>query len=143
MNFIIENNEEKLDKILFLINKGAPKHKPFINLLINNPSLKKRLEKVNMYYSSKEMAKERLKLEEELFYIYEEKNREVVLTPKGEEDLSSKYPGQFELEDITAVISDIQGDESLSEEDKAKKESSIYEKYEEKSKRIKSFSLSL
>jgi preprotein translocase subunit SecA len=136
---IKDEKAEEIEKLLYLINRGAPKDKEFLTRILSEPSLKRILGSVTLRYGSKEMIKERLALEESLFYTYEEKNREVVLTQKGETDLSHNYPGQFELEDITAIISTIQGDEALSLEEKAIKEQEVYEKYEEKSKRIRSF----
>ncbi len=136
---IKEEKEDEIIKLLYIIHRGAPKDKSFLNLILNNPQIKKTLETANIRFASKDMIKERLALEEALFYTYEEKSREVVLTSKGQEELSVNYPGQFELEDITAMVSDIQGDEAFTEEQKSLKEKELYSKYEDKGKRIFSF----
>ncbi|MBU0650941.1 preprotein translocase subunit SecA, partial [bacterium] len=138
-NAIEKEDEDEIKKWLYLIHRGAPKDKVFLTKIINNPKLKKILEVVTVRFAAKDMVAERLKLEEGLFYIFEEKTREVVLTQKGEFDLSNNYPGQFELEDITSMVSEIQGDETLSDEEKAIKEKTVYDKYEDKGKRIRSF----
>lgn len=135
----IEGEDDSLDKWLYVIHRGAPKDPSFLNRISKHPKLKRKLESSLTYYGSKERAKERVALEEKLLYIYDEKSRDVSLSANGEEILSSDSDDQFQLDDITEVIAGIQADDSLSQEDKEIQENEVYQNYEHKGKRIRSF----
>ena len=133
------SDEDALSKSLYVLHRGAPKEPAFLGRIANHPELKRKLESAITSFGSKDMAKDRVALEEKLFYIYDERTREVTLSSQGQELLSHDFPGQFELEDITGIISDIQGNEDLEIEERALAEHEAYKTYETKGRRIRSF----
>jgi preprotein translocase subunit SecA len=133
------SDDDALAEWLYVIHRGAPKDPSFLLRISQCPELKRKLESALTLYGSKERAKVRVELEEKLFFIYDEKSREVTLTAAGQDLLSKDFSSQFELEDITEIISEIQLDESLSMGEKSLKEHEAYKSYQDKGKRIRSF----
>lgn len=68
-------------------------------------------------------------LDEELFFAVDEHENSVNLTEKGRQFLDSENPEIFELPDITAQISEIEGDESLSDQEKNELKEKAYADY--------------
>ncbi|OED36977.1 hypothetical protein AB834_02425 [PVC group bacterium (ex Bugula neritina AB1)] len=134
-----KDDDKTLSEWLYIIHRGAPKDPNFLQRISQQPELKRKLEKSITFYSSKERAKERVTLEEKLFYIYDEKSRDVILSSTGEELLSSGSKDLFQINDIADEVANIQADESLSSEEKKKSEIEAYKAYETKGKQIRSF----
>ena len=132
------DDSEKLKECLFIIHRGSPKEKKFLKHILENASLKKKLDDATLYYGSKGLENEKSRLEDELYFTYEERTREIVFTSKGEDELSKKYADQFQLEDIDDIVFNIREDAGLSDEEKHEKERNAFKSYEEKSRRLNS-----
>ncbi|MEI6788791.1 MAG: preprotein translocase subunit SecA [bacterium] len=131
--------EEKKDDLamqkLYQVHHGMPKHKQLMHLL-EEPSVRRLLEKVegmmltDMY---KEQARE---LREELFFNIDEKGHDATLTEKGCEEMSPADPEAYVLPDLISVMSDLDGDTSLTETERAKRRLEYQEKISLRSERI-------
>jgi preprotein translocase subunit SecA len=131
--------EEKKDDLamqkLYQVHHGMPKHKQLMHLL-EEPSVRRLLEKVegmmltDMY---KEQARE---LREELFFNIDEKGHDATLTEKGCEEMSPADPEAYVLPDLISVMSDLDGDTSLTETERARRRLEYQEKISLRSERI-------
>ncbi len=96
---------------------GMPKNKQLLRL-IENGEYRKLLDKADLEMHS-DMNKEKLfQLKEELFYVIDEKQRQADLTEKGRTDLSPDDPDGFTLPDLATRFSQLDKDDSLSQEEK-------------------------
>jgi len=132
----IEDKKEDLAmQKLYQVHHGMPKHKQLMHLL-EEPSVRRLLEKVegmmltDMY---KEQARE---LREELFFNIDEKGHDATLTEKGCEEMSPSDPDAYVLPDLISVMSDLDGDTSLSEAERAKRRLEFQERISLRSERI-------
>ncbi len=132
---IEEKKEDLAMQKLYQVHHGMPKHKQLMHLL-EEPSVRRLLEKVegmmltDMY---KEQARE---LREELFFNIDEKGHDATLTEKGCEEMSPSDPDAYVLPDLISVMSDLDGDTSLSEAERAKRRLEFQERISLRSERI-------
>ena len=137
---IVDNKEEEEEakKLLYLIHKGSPKEKEFLDLVLKNTKIKTLFDKTSSLYDSKLMENERGTLLENLFFVFDEKTREVTFTSKGEDIMHQKFDVQFIIEDLETKLSGIVKDENLTGEQKIVKESEITSEYLRQQKRVDS-----
>ena len=115
---------EEATKQLWLVSKGMPQHK-VVKRIKEDPDLRARLEKWDVYFHGEPNKKERLDLLADLFIIVDEKTNEFELTDKG---MQSWLQGTDTLTDNDFVMLDL-GHEyaeidalcNLSHEDKLQK----------------------
>jgi len=131
-------NEEESKRLLYLVHKGSPKERGFLELILKNTKVKTLFDKTVSYYDSKLMEKEKVELLENLYFVFDEKTREVTFTSKGEDIMRSKFNVEFLIEDLETKLSGIAKEENLTNEEKLLKESNITSEYVEKQKQIDS-----
>ncbi len=132
----IEDKKEDLAmQKLYQVRRGMPKHKQLMHLM-EEPSVRRLVEKVegmmltDMY---KEQARE---LREELFFNIDEKGHDATLTEKGCEEMSPADPDAYVLPDLITIMSDLDGDATLSEAERAKRKLEFQERISLRSERI-------
>ncbi|MBL7157276.1 MAG: preprotein translocase subunit SecA [Candidatus Omnitrophica bacterium] len=130
--------EEETKKLLYLIHKGSPKERQFLDLVLKNTKIKVLFDKATNTYDSKMMEGDRVTLLEGLYFIFDEKTREVTFTSKGEDVMCQKFNVEFIIEDLETKLSNITGDKNLTEEQKLVRESEITAQYVEQQKRVDS-----
>jgi len=118
---------------LLQVQRAAPKHKRFTKLLSDQPGLKKVILGTELEFLRDKRLHE---LDEELLYAIDEKARNVDLLEKGREVLSPHDPEQFVVPDLAAQLSELEGREDLSAEEKIKTRDEIYRAYAVKNERI-------
>jgi preprotein translocase subunit SecA len=132
---IEERREEDAMQRLYQVNHGMPKHKQLMHLL-EEPSVRRLLEKVEGQMLT-DMYKEQARaLREELFFTIDEKGHDATLTEKGCEEMSPSDPEAYVLPDMISAMSDIDGDTTLSEQDRAKRRQEVQERFSQRSERI-------
>jgi preprotein translocase subunit SecA len=111
-----EQIERAVGTKLLQVEKGQPK----------NSKLRKLVQEVR-YVKMKERAERDIMLdklmrdvEEELYFVIDEKSHGIDLTDKGREALAPKNPDMFVLSDIIDEIAKIEADSKLSDEEKIK-----------------------
>ncbi len=134
-----ELTKEEIDKVgLYLLRAyhGLPKHKK-LQKLISDPNLKKIMQDAETYYS-RDKAREMHIVDDELYFIIDEKNHVTDLTEKGREFLapSTTEKDFFVLPDLGTEIAAIENNESLTESEKEAKKEELYKVYSEKSDRL-------
>ena len=118
--FIEKGDGQEAKNRLYQVYHSMPKHKQFRHLL-EDASIRKLHEDVEMEMLS-EMRKElALHLKEALYFTIDERTREVSLTDRGCDRMNPDDPKLFVLPDLAAELSAIDGDASLSDEERAER----------------------
>ncbi len=118
---------------LLKVQRAAPKHKRFMKLLSEQPGLKKLINRVELDYLRDKRLHE---LDEELLYAIDEKAKNVDLLEKGRDLMSPQDPDQFVVPDLAAQLSELEGREDLTPDQRLKERESVYREYAVKNERI-------
>jgi preprotein translocase subunit SecA len=132
-----KSKESEAGKNLFTAYRGLPKNKKLAKLL-SEPSNKKLLQETELYYY-REKGKYMPEIDEQLYFVIEEKNNSVDTTEIGRVELARGTVVDkdfFVLPDIGTEISKFENDSEISEAEKIKKKDSLYHLYAERSERI-------
>ena len=122
------------DKI-YQVYHSMPRHKQFRHML-EDATLRKHHEDVEMQMLG-EMGKERARvLKDELYFTIDERTREVALTDKGCVKICPQDPQLFVLPDLASQMSQIDGNASLSEEERLEQRRLAQAAFAEKSDRV-------
>ncbi|HEY4755300.1 MAG TPA: preprotein translocase subunit SecA [Ignavibacteriaceae bacterium] len=130
-------NETEAGKLLLRAQRGLPKHSKLAKVL-SEPSYKKLVQVTELEFL-REKAKNMHVIDDELYFVIDEKNNTIDLTEKGREELASGTGMEkeyFILPDLGTEISKFENDPNLTLEEKIKKKDILYQKYSESSDRI-------
>ena len=126
---------EKVKDRIYQVYHSMPKHKQLMHLL-ENAEVRKMHEDVELQMLS-EMRKEHAReLKEDLFFTIDERTREVSLTDKGCEKICPEDPKLFVLPDLAAEMSAIDGDQSLTDQERLERRRDTQSAFVEKSDRV-------
>ncbi|MCL1919491.1 MAG: preprotein translocase subunit SecA [Kiritimatiellaeota bacterium] len=120
---------------LYQVYHGMPKHKQFLHML-EDASIRRLHEQVETMMHSdmrKELSRD---LREVLYFTIDERTREVALTDKGHEALSPADPEMFVMPDLVSAMSALDGDATLSAEERAKRRQQIQADFMMRSERV-------
>ncbi len=131
-----ETDNYDLGVKLLLAHRGDPKNKKFTKLR-KMPGLDRMMLSSEAGFMRDKSMHE---LDEELFFVVDEKANTVDLTEKGRNNLSNEDRELFVLPDLSIEIEDIDKDESLDPAEKIRKKDAAYRRYAEKSEVIHNFS---
>jgi len=121
---------------LFRAYRGLPKHRALIKFL-SEPGIMTILQKTENFYMQ-EQSKHMPKADAPLYFVIEEKNRSVELTDKGRAYLG-KVAGEedlFILEDIGVLLSAVDEEEGLTQEEVVEKKDTILAGFAAKNERL-------
>ncbi|MBV6422200.1 MAG: Protein translocase subunit SecA [Ignavibacteriaceae bacterium] len=122
---------------IFRAFRGLPKNNKLMKIL-SEASNKKLMQETELEYL-REKAKNMYIIDDELYFVIDEKNNSIELTEKGREELaqgSGMEKDFFILPDLGTEISKFENDPNLSEQEKIQKKDVLYSKYSEASERI-------
>ena len=131
-----EGNEEEAGLKLLIAQRGAPKNKRLMKLFHQEGVKKLVFDVESAFIRDKKMSE----VDEELFYAIEEKRHSINLTDKGREELSPQNPEEFILPDLAELFSKIEGDDSLSAQDKMDQKNKIQLEYANKNEKLHNIS---
>ena len=117
--------------------RGLPKNNRLLKVF-SEAANKKLMEQTEMEFL-REKAKNMYIIDDELYFVIDEKNNTIDLTEKGREELakgSGMEKDFFILPDLGTEVSKFENDSSISEEEKLKRKDALYKKYSESSDRI-------
>jgi preprotein translocase subunit SecA len=124
---------------LYQAQKGMPKNKRLMKLL-QEPGVKQLVQRVELdvIADRKLPAREqRLRhLEEDLYFVMDERGHSVHLTDKGVEAMSPQDPTLFVVPDISEEYGRIERDESLSPQEKLERRRALEAEYAAKSEKL-------
>jgi preprotein translocase subunit SecA len=122
---------------LFRAYRGLPKSNKLTKVL-SEPNNKKLMNSTEMEFL-REKAKNMHIIDEELYFVIDEKNNTIDLTEKGREELargSGIEKDFFILPDLGTEISKFENDTTLSDQEKVRKKDALYQHYSVASERI-------
>lgn len=123
---------------LLRVYRGIPKNKALIKFL-SEEGVKQLLQKTENFYMQ-DNNREMPKVDEELYYVIEEKNNQIELSDKGVEYLSGKdNPDFFVMPEIGMEIAKIEG-QGLTPEKEAELKEELFRDFSIKSERIHTLS---
>ncbi|MBX3102539.1 MAG: preprotein translocase subunit SecA [Bacteroidetes bacterium] len=118
--------------------RGLPKYKPLIKFL-SEDGTKVLMQKVEAFYMQDNSRKMHV-VDDELCFTIDEKNNQIELTDKGLEVLAQQTGDRdlFVLPDITSVFSELEGNTTMSAEERLQRKEELSRVYAEKSERLHS-----
>ena len=127
--------EKKGGELLLRAYHGLPKHGPLIKFL-SEPGMKTLMQKTENFYLQ-EQAKNMHLIDDELYFVIDEKNNTIDLTEKGIDVLTESYqdPEFYILPDVGSVIAEIEK-MNLPESEKEERKSELMRDYAIKSERV-------
>ena len=118
---------------LLAVRRGAPKHRKFMKLLADDPSLQMLVNKVEADF----MREKRLhEVDEMLYFAMDEKGHNVHLSDRGLDELSPSDPEAFTVPDLSAEMGEVENSETLSIEQKREMMQAFEAEYAAKSQKI-------
>ncbi|MGB3112321.1 MAG: preprotein translocase subunit SecA, partial [Candidatus Omnitrophota bacterium] len=130
-----EEKKEEAGNLLYLIHKGDPKNREFLDIVLKERNAKSMLDKAQGLLDSKVMEKEKSELLEELYYVYDEKTREATFSSRGQKLMKERFNLEFMLEDIEAKLAEL-ADEEIPSEDKMTRETELTQAYTQQQKNV-------
>lgn len=130
-------NETEAGILLLRAHRGLPKSKKLAKL-VSEPAYKKLLQTTELEFL-REKGKNMHIIDDELYFVIDEKNHTIDTTEKGREELargSGMEKEYFVLPDLGTEISKFENDPNLSPEEKLKKKDELYHRYSQASERI-------
>ena len=132
-----ELKHEKYDadivgKLLLLVQRAAPKNKSFTKMM-KEGELKKLVTDFEGYYLR---DKNMYLIDEELFYVIEEKQNSVELSEKGNVLVAQKESNLFVMRSLDEILDEIDADENFSFKQKIKKKEEETFKFMDKSEKL-------
>jgi preprotein translocase subunit SecA len=130
-----QGETEEAQLRLYQVNHGMPRHKQLMHLL-EDPETRKLHERIEGQMLT-DMRKEQARaLREDLFFTIDERGHDASLTEKGCEALNPSDPEAYVLPDMITAMSELDADDSLSEEEKMRKQQDIQQSFTDKNERI-------
>ncbi len=135
-----ENDKEanfEAGKLLLRAHRGLPKNKRLMKLL-SEPEYNRLMHDVETEFL-REKAKNMYIIDDELYFVIDEKNNSIDLTEKGREELakgSREDKNFFVLPDLGTQISLLENDKTISPEERLKRKDELYHEYSQKSDRL-------
>jgi preprotein translocase subunit SecA len=123
--------------LLFRSYRGLPKHNK-LSKLLSEPGNKRLMQATELEFL-REKGKNMYVIDEELYFVIDEKNHSIDLTEKGREELArgtGMEKDYFILPDLGTEISKFENDDTIPAEEKLKKKDQLYHRYSESSDRI-------
>ncbi len=128
-------DEKKGGELLFRAFRGLPKNKPIIKFL-SEPGMRALMQKTENFYMQ-EQSKNMHIIDDELYFVIDEKHNSIDLTEKGIDLMTESYqdPDFYLLPDIGSVIAEIEKS-GLSEKEKLEKKNELLQDFSIKSDRV-------
>lgn len=118
--------------LLLAANRGAPKNKKLMKVL-KETGIKKLISDVEADYMRDKKLNE---IDDRLYYFIDEREHSIALTDLGTLQLTPDEQQLFEIPDISTMLSEIEGDDSLSGEERQKKSEKVYQMHSDKSEKV-------
>ncbi len=127
-----EYDADVVGRLLLLVSRAAPKNKSFIKMM-KEGEFKKLVTDFEGYYLRDKNMHE---IDEELFYVVEEKQNSVELSEKGNVLVAQKESDLFVMISLDEILDEIEADENLSFQKKTKKKEEETSKFMDKSEKL-------
>ncbi|MCX6830059.1 MAG: preprotein translocase subunit SecA [candidate division Zixibacteria bacterium] len=123
-------------RLLLAVGRGAPKNKKYLKM-VKEAGVKSLITSVESDYLREKKLYE---VDESLYYVIDERENSINLTDHGRTQFSKAEQELFTIPDISEVLSEIEGDTSLSPEEKTRRIDELYRLHAERSEKVHSIS---
>jgi preprotein translocase subunit SecA len=127
-----EKDMREIGKKLLQARRGSPKNKQLLKLE-QESGIKKLIEETELSYLREKSFKE---IDDELFFIIDEKAHVIDLTEKGSHFVAPNNPEMFELPNLSEKIGAIDKDAQFTPKEKLHEKEKAYQEYAQKSERL-------
>jgi len=110
-------DKDAAGRLLYKLKLGQPRNRQLMRFM-EDPEMRKLLEKAELSFHQDAQKKELFELKEELYFIIDEKGHDSDLMEMGREFLSPGDPESFTLPDLGTLYADIETNRDLTEEQK-------------------------
>ena len=132
---LAEGDEWGCKRRIYQVYHSMPKHKQMLHMY-EDASIRKLHEEVEMQMLSEMHRDEGRALREELYFTIDERSREVSLTDKGCDKMNPQDPAMFVIPDLPGGMSQLDGDKTMTPEEKAEKKRLLQADFMERSARV-------
>src|SRR6266481_4335163 len=105
--------------LMFKVKLGQPRNKPLLRMM-EDPEKRKAVDKAELQFYQDARKDELFALKEELFFTIDEKSQEADLSEQGRSFMNPDDPNAFVLPDLISEFTEIDLNQSLSDEEKEK-----------------------
>ncbi len=126
-------------RFMFKVKLGQPRNKQLLRMM-EDPDKRRAIDKAELSFYTDTRKEELFALKEELFFTIDEKSNEADLSEQGRAFLNPDDPNAFVLPDLISEFTEIDLDETLSDEEKDKKKSERQQHCDEQAERIHNIS---
>ncbi|MBU4201127.1 MAG: preprotein translocase subunit SecA [Verrucomicrobia bacterium] len=132
---IDQGDIEKAKLRLYQVRHGMPKNKQLLHIL-EDTSVRKMLEQVQNAMLTDIRKEQARALREEMYFTIDERGHDATLTEKGCSTMSPSDPNAYVIPDLVSQLAEIDGDASLSNQEKLERRQNLQNAFAEKSERI-------
>ena len=118
--------------LLLAANRGSPKNNKLLKIL-KETGMKRLMTDVESAFMRDKKLHE---IDDRLYYFIDEREHSIALTDLGSAQLTPEEQALYELPDISTMLSEIEGDSSLSPDTRQIKTDEIYRMHSEKSEKV-------
>ena len=118
--------------LLLAARRGAPKNKRLLKTM-QEPGVARLVTDVESTFMRDKKLHE---IDDRLYYFIDEREHTIALTDNGTAQLTKEEQKLFELPDLSSMLSEIEGDESLSPDDRKQKTEAAYAVHAERSEKV-------
>ncbi|MEM6273394.1 MAG: preprotein translocase subunit SecA [Bacteroidota bacterium] len=121
---------------LFRAFRGLPRTKALVKYL-SEPGIKSAMLKTEAFYLA-DKGKNMFIVDDELYFVIDEKNNQVEMTDKGRDLITSQGedPELFVMPEVATMLNEIDADLTLNDDEKVKKKDMLAREFAEKSERL-------
>lgn len=134
-----EGKEAEAGETFYKLKFGMPRNRALLRAM-ENPEVRRLVEKAELEFYRDPQKTALFALKEELFFTLDPKQHEAELTEKGREFLSPGDPEAFVLPDLSEAFSEIDGNKSMSEPEKAKAKTELQQQMSAQAEKMHSIS---
>src|SRR5437588_1999306 len=106
-------------RLMFKVKLGQPRNKQLLRMM-EDPEKRKAIDKAELSFYQETRKEELFALKEELFFTIDEKSQEADLSEQGRSFMNPDDPNAFVLPDLISEFTEIDLNQSLSDEEKEK-----------------------
>jgi preprotein translocase subunit SecA len=126
-------DDDKTIELLLQVKRGAPKNPRFLDIISQEPGLKKRIDRAESLLRAQKTLS---LLDEELYCIIEEQDHSANWTDKGLKLLSGDQADAFVVPDLHQGLQEIENDPHLNFREKKKRKRELEARYSETSEKM-------
>jgi preprotein translocase subunit SecA len=132
---LAEGEEDEASIRMYQVFEGMPKNKQLMHM-IEDVKIRKLLEKTQLSMLSDMRKEQARELQQELFFMIDEKGHDAGLTEKGCEELNPNDPEMYVLPDMVSAMAELDGETTLSPEELMEKRRAIQEEFAIRNERV-------